>query len=199
VDRNAGDFPSSKGDSEGPVFREGAFFELYNSIVTSSATGMASNECLEIIDNAGPQTIDAAEAGWSIAASNIVACTEALKQGVNPANSAFSFETWLTTGANTNNVIVNGSVTGSLPVTVLDGLATNPRAYTTAAAFTDGNMMAITIPVFDVTRLNDSFSAAAVPALGNKGDSSFFEEVDFIGAVKAGDDWTTGWTVGLSE
>lgn len=199
VDRNAGDFPSSKGDSEGPVFREGAFFELYNSIVTSSATGMASNECLEIIDNAGPQTIDAAEAGWSIAASNIVACTEALKQGVNPANSAFSFATWLTTGANTNNVIVNGSVTGSLPVTVLDGLATNPRAYTTAAAFTDGNMMAITIPVFDVTRLNDSFSAAAVPALGNKGDSSFFEEVDFIGAVKAGDDWTTGWTVGLSE
>lgn len=199
VDSGKGDQPSSKGDSEGPVFREGAFFEMYNSIVTSNADGMASNECLEIIDSEGPQTIAGAKAGWSIAASNLIACTEALKQGVNPANSDFSFATWLATAPNTNNVVVNGTVAGTLPVTVLDGLATNDRAYITAAAFADGNTTPISIPVFDVTRLNDNFTAGAVPALGNAGISTFFSQVDFIGAVKAGSDWTAGWTVGLSN
>lgn len=61
VDRNMGTSPSGKGDSEGVLLREGTFFELYNSIVTSNAAGMASNECLEIVDSEGPQTIDAAE------------------------------------------------------------------------------------------------------------------------------------------
>lgn len=199
VDSGAGDHPSSKGDSEGPIFREGAIFEMYNSIVTSSADGMASNECLEISDTTGPQTIAYAKAGWSIAASNIIACTEALKQGVNPANSDFSFATWLATAPNANNVVVDGSVAGTLPVTVLDGLSTNKRAYITAAAFTDGNTAPISIPVFDVTRLNDTFIAGAVPALGSAGSSTFFSQVDFIGAVKAGNDWTAGWTVGLSN
>lgn len=199
VDSGKGDQPSSKGDSEGPVFREGAFFEMYNSIVTSSADGMASNECLEIIDSEGPQTIAGAKAGWSVAASNIIACTEALKQGVNPANSDFAFATWLATAPNANNVVVNGSVAGTLPVTVLEGLATNDRAYITAAAFADGNGTAIPMSVFDVTRLNDNFTAGAVPALGSAGSSTFFSQVDFIGAVKAGNDWTAGWTVGLSN
>src|SRR5690606_13940817 len=199
VDRNAGDFPSGKGDSEGPVFREGAFFEMYNSIVTSNADGMASNECLEIIDSEGPETINAAEAGWSIAASNFIACTEALKQGVNPENSAFSFATWLGTAPNANNIVVDGSETGSLPVTILDGLATNPRAYITAAAFANGNTTAIVIPAFDVTQLEDDFEANAMPAMGASGSSSFFEAVDFIGAVSADNDWTAGWTEGLSE
>src|SRR5690606_1317537 len=142
----------------------GTFFEMYNSIVTSNADGMASNECLEIIDSEGPQTIDAAEAGWSIAASNLIACTEALKQGVDASNAAFSFATWLSTDPNTNNVIVNGSVVGSLPVTVLEGLADNDRAYITAAAFADGNTTPIAIPVFDVTTLEDDFEADAMPA-----------------------------------
>lgn len=199
VDSGQGDQPSSKGDSEGPVFREGAFFEMYNSIVTSSASGMSSNECLEIIDSEGPQTIAGAKAGWSVAASNFIACTEALKSGVNPANSDFSFATWLATAPNTNNVVVNGSVAGSLPVTILEGLATNKRAYITAAAFADGNTTAINIPAYDVTRLRDEFDAGAVPALGNAGSSTFFTAVDFIGAVKAGSDWTDGWTVGLGE
>src|SRR5690606_32060231 len=100
VDSGQGDQPSSKGDSEGPVFREGAVFERYKSIVTSNADGMTSNECLEIIDSEGPQTIAGAKAGWSVAASNLIACTEALKQGVNPANSDFSFATWLATAPN---------------------------------------------------------------------------------------------------
>lgn len=199
VDAGQGDQPSSKGDSEGPVFREGAFFEMYNSIVTSSADGMSSNECLEIIDSEGPETIAGAKAGWSVAASNFIACTEALKQGVNPANSDFSLATWLNTAPNANNVVVNGSVAGTLPVTILADLATNNRAYITAAAFADGNAAGISIPAYDVTRLEDEFEAGAAPALGSAGSSSFFTAVDFIGAVKAGSDWTEGWTVGLSE
>ena len=199
VKTGQGIHPSAKGDSEGVLYREGTFFEMYNSIVTSSMDGMASNECFEIIDSEGPQTIAAAKAGWSVAASNFIACTEALKQGVNPANSDFSLATWLQTAPNTNNVVVNGSVAGSLPVTILQGLATNKRAYITAPAFADGNGTAINIPVFDVTRLRDNFSANAVPALGNSGVSSFFNEVNFIGAVSAGNDWTEGWTVGLDE
>ena len=199
VNEGDGEFPSSKGSSEGMVFREGAIFELYNSIVTSSTADMSSNECFEIIDSDGPQTIDYAEAGYSAAASNFVACTEALKQGVNAANAAFSFSTWLATAPNANNVIVDGTDTGSLPVTIIEGLADNPRAYVTAAAFADGNTNAINIPVFDVTRLSDDFEADAAPALGDEGDSSFFESVNFIGAVSADNDWTAGWTVGLGE
>lgn len=199
VDKGAGDFPSSKGDSEGVLFREGTFFEMYNSIITSNADGMASNECLEIIDSEGPQTIDAAEAGWSIAASNLIACTEALKQGVDVSNAAFSFATWLATSPNTNNAVIDGSVAGSLPVTVLEGLADNDRAYITAAAFSDGNTTAIPMTVFDVTTLEDDFEPNAVPAIGDAGASGFFSEVNFIGAVSASNDWTAGWTVGLGE
>lgn len=197
VNQNEGEFPSSKGASEGMVYREGAIFELYNSIVTSNTLDMSSNECFEIIDSDGPQTIDYAEAGYSMAASNFVACTEALKQGVRPENAAFSFADWLATAPNTDNVIVSDPT--ALPVTIIEGLASNPRAYITAAAFADANTTAIDIPVFDVTRLSDTFAADAVPALGASGDSSFFEAVDFIGAVSANNDWTAGWTVGLSE
>lgn len=199
VARGEGEFPSSKGDSEGMVFREGAFFELYNSIVTSSTADMSSNECFEIIDSEGPQTIDAAQAGWSVAQSNLVACTEALKQGVHMENSDFSFATWLGAEPNANNVVIDGTEAGALPVTAIEGLSSNPRAYVTATTLTDGNTMAIDIPVFDVSALEDDFDAAAEPALGSSGDSSFFEEVDFIGAVSADNDWTAGWTVGLSE
>lgn len=197
VDANAGTSPSGKGDSEGVLFREGVFFEMYNSIVTSSDVGMASNECFEVHDTEGPETIDAMEAGWSTASSNFVACTEALLMGrVNAANAGFSLSTWLATAPNANNVVVDGSVTGELPVTIIEGLATNKRAYVTAAAFSNGNAGPIPIPVFNVTTLADTFVANAAPAIGS---STFFDEVDFIGAVKAGDDWTAGWTVGLTE
>src|SRR5690554_6854905 len=200
VDENQGDFPSSKGDSEGMVYREGAIFELYNSIVTSNTPDMSSNECFEIADTDGPETIAYAQAGYSVAKSNFVACAnEVLKVAPHATNAGFDFTAWLNNGTNTDNVIVDDSVTGALPVTILEGLATNPRAYITAAAFADGNTTPISIPVFDVTQLQDTFAADAVPALGAAGSSSFFEEVDFIGAVSAANDWTTGWTVGLAE
>lgn len=195
VDKNTGTNPSSKGDSEGPLYREGAFFEMYNSIITSSEAVMASNECMELDDSEGPQTIDAAEAGWSIAASNLIACTEATKVGADAANAAFDLDAWLAAAPNTNNVIVNNPA--ELPVVAIDSLASNPRAYITAAAFTDATSAAINVPVFDVTQLDDSFSPDSIPNLGSSGDSTFFESVDFIGAVKAGDDWVAGWTVGL--
>lgn len=197
VAANQGEFPSSKGNSRGAIYREGAIFEMYNSIITANTTGMTQSQCLVLTDSEGPATIDAAEAGWSTAASNLIACTSPLAANPHASNSAFSLPTWLNTLPNANNFIFSSADTGALPVTVLEGLDTNPRAYLTLASFTDGNTNPITVPVFDPTTLLDSFSAGAVPAIGASGSSSFFEEVDFIGAVNAGDDWTAGWTVGL--
>ena len=62
VTENEGTNPSSKGDAEGVLFREGAFFEMYNSIITSNEATMTSHECFELEDTEGPETIDAAVA-----------------------------------------------------------------------------------------------------------------------------------------
>ncbi len=200
VEENQGTEPSSKGSSEGVLYREGAFFEMYNSIITSNADGMESQECLELDDTAGPFVVDAVEAGVSVAVSNFIACTEPTKLGVDASgpNAAFDIDAWLATAAS-NNVVVSDPT--ALPVTVIEGLDTNDRAYITAAAFSDANATPITIPVFDVTQLEDTFDANAVPALATgpdaSGTSTFFETVDFIGAVSAADDWVAGWTVGL--
>ncbi|WP_339900136.1 hypothetical protein [uncultured Gilvimarinus sp.] len=199
VNENEGENPSAKGSSEGPLFREGAHFELYNSIVTSNASGMASNECFELDDSEGPHTIAAAIDGWSVAKSNVIACTEATKAGVDAANGAFDINAWLASGENTNNVILDENTAGALPATVIDGLDSNPRAYITAASMTDGNGGAINVDVYDVTMLENSFEAGAAPAVGSAGTSSFFEAVDFIGAVSADNDWVAGWTVGLDN
>lgn len=181
VDVNQGEFPSSKGDAEGPLFREGAYFEFYNSIVVSSADGMASNECLEVESE---QSL-AGLASISAAAGNVVACTEALKA------SGFDLRSWWT---NAGNVVVDEAE--RLPATLIEGLgASNRRAYLTAPRFSDATNAPINVTVFDVTTLNDDWAAQAPPAVGDS--SSFFEPVDFIGAVKSGDDWVSGWTIGL--
>jgi hypothetical protein len=199
VDEGEGDDPSSKGDSEGPLFREGAHFELYNSIVTSNASGMSSNECFELDDSEGPQTIWAATEGWSVVHSTLIACTESTKAGVDPANGAFDVDNWLASAPNSNNVVLDENTTGVLPASVIDGLDSNPRAYITAASFTDGNGATIDVPVYDVTMLENNFAAGAAPAVGSAGTSNFFEAVDFIGAVSASDNWVAGWTVGLDQ
>lgn len=184
VDTNAGTAPTSKGDAEGPLFREGTYFEMYNSIITSSADGMASNECVEV-DSA--QSIAGVNSGISVAAGNVVACTEALKA------SGLDIRNWW---LNSGNAIVDAPA--NLPATVIQGLSpANKTAYVTAANLADANGTAINVNVFDVTRLSNNFDAASAPALGGSGSSSFFESVDFIGAVKAGDDWVSGWTTGL--
>jgi len=187
IKANAGTAPSSKGDAEGPLYREGAYFEQYNSIITSNATGMASNECFEIESS---QSVAGINSGFSVASGNIIACTEGLKIA---SSTGLNLRNWWT--GNGNAVI---DTPANLPATLIKGLSpSNPTAYITAPAFSDANGTAITVPVFDVTRLRDTFAAAATPALGNPGSSSFFESVDFIGAVKEGDDWVTGWTTGL--
>jgi hypothetical protein len=187
VDTNAGTAPSSKGDAEGPLFREGTYFEMYNSIITSNATGMASNECFEV-EHA--QTVAGIQSGFSVASGNVIACTEAIKIS---SSAGLNLRDWW---VNSGNAVVDA--TANLPATVITGLSpTNPRNYVTAASMTTAAGAAITVPVFDVTRLRDSYSAAAVPALGSAGSSSFFEAVDFIGAVKTGQDWVSGWTTGL--
>lgn len=185
VDAGQGQFPSTKGDAEGPLYREGSYFEQYNSITVASTATMASNECFEI---ESAQSIAGIGSGFSVARGNLVACSEALK-----AVSSFNIRDWWTTSG---NVVVNEAA--RLPVTALKGLgAANPRAYITAPAFTDATGAAITVPVYDVTQLRDSWQARAVPAVGAAGSSSFFQKVDFIGAVKDGQDWVSGWTTGL--
>ncbi len=195
VDTNQGTFPTSKGDSEGPLLREGVQFEIYNSIITSNATGMSSNECFEQDDTEGPETVDAMQAGISVVKSTLVACTEAIKTGkVDPSNADFNAKTWFTAAGN-NNLVIDSAVTGGLPANILKELATNPRAYVTMASMTDGNGAAITIPVTDVTTLSETPSTTTAPVAGT---NNFFDSVDFIGAVSESNDWVSGWTVGMT-
>lgn len=187
VNTNAGTAPSSKGDAEGPLFREGTYFEMYNSIITSNAAGMTSHECFEI-EHA--QTVAGVNSGISVASGNVVACREALKIS---ASAGLDLRSWWTSSG---NAVVDAAA--NLPANVITGLSpSNPTAYVTAGAMTDANGTPITVQVFDVSRLRDQFVAEAPPALGASGVSSFFDRVDFIGAVKAGDDWVAGWTHGL--
>ncbi len=195
VDKDQGTYPTPKDDSEGPLFREGTQFELYNSIITSNASGMSSNECFEVDDTEGPTTVDAIEAGISVAKSNLVACSESIKTGkLDPSNSTFNAKTWFTT-AGYNNVVIDSAVTGGLPANIIKDLATNPVAYLTLATMTDGNSAAINVPVTDVTTLSAKPSTTTAPVAGS---NDFFEAVDFIGAVSEADDWVSGWTVGLT-
>ena len=195
VDTNQGTFPTSKGDSEGPLLREGVQFEIYNSIITSNATGMSSNECFEQDDTEGPETVDAMQAGISVVKSTLVACTEAVKAGkVDPSNADFNAKTWFTAAGN-NNLVIDSAVTGGLPANILKDLATNPRAYVTMASMTDGNGAAIAIPVTDVTTLSETPSTTTAPVAGT---NNFFDSVDFIGAVSESNDWVSGWTVGMT-
>jgi hypothetical protein len=189
--------PSSKGDSEGWLFREGVFFEIYNSIVTSYAADMASNECFEIDDTEGPDTIDAAERNnsadiatvgsdptASYARSNIIACSEALKQGIDAANAGFDLGAWLAGGSGTNANANNFVFTGAdIPLaSLIQDLGTGTRAYLTADTLTDALGGEIAIEAHDVTSLPD-------------GD--FFGAPTYIGGAATGDNWLEGWTVGL--
>ncbi|MEX1198358.1 MAG: hypothetical protein WEB57_10930 [Pseudohongiellaceae bacterium] len=187
VDSDMGSAPSSKGDSEGPIYREGGYFEMYNSVITSNDTGMASNECLEIDSQV---SADGINQGYSAASGNVIACTEALK--IDDSLGVNLGEWWASSG----NAVVESS--NDLPATVIAGLSpSNPTAYVTASSLTDANGTPINVDVFDVTRLEDDFAAQAQPALGSAGSSSFFDAVDFIGAVSEDDDWVSGWTTGL--
>lgn len=194
VARNQGTTPSPDGDSLGLLIREGFFIELYNSVITSNATGMASKALFTFNDTEGPQTIKGANDGWSVAKSNLFAGTGGVAQSkVDPANGAFTTAAWLAnTTINSNNTVVTAA--NQLPVSVLKGSATSDKAYLTLATIADATTAAITIPVFDVSKLADSFQAGAVPATGT---STFFVNPTHIGAASEANDWVSGWTVGL--
>ena len=190
IKQDAGVNSTSKGDSEGPLFREGAYFQMYNSIVTSNAVGMESQECLELDNSEGPETINAAKAGISKASSNVIACEEATKAS-GATKGAFDLVKWLAGGeagntdtplnTNTNNRIMTGADIPAQSL-IVDGVGT--RDYRTAAAIIDANGVAI----FDqATQLTD---VSAIDA--------YFEAPTYLGGATAGDDWLNGWTVGLS-
>lgn len=183
VSEGAGQNPSSKGSSEGPLFREGAFFEMYNSVITSNAPGMESNECLELDDSEGPQTIAAAIDGTSIASSNVIACSEATKEGVDAANDQdFKTAEWLANGStNAKNVIITGA---DLPAQSLITGVPGSRGYLTASTITDGSGVEVFNQATDLT------DVSAV--------DSYFEAPSYVGGANAGDNWLSGWTVGLS-
>ncbi|MBQ0796813.1 hypothetical protein [Zhongshania sp.] len=187
IDENGGVNATSKGDSEGPLFREGVFFQMYNSIVTSNAVNMASNECFELDNTEGPQTIKAAQDGVSKASSNLIACSEPTK--ASNRVDMFDINNWLAGGgnadtpanSNVNNVVISGA---DIPAQSLIVGGVGSRGYKTAATLTKADGTA----VFDqATQLTD---VAAVDA--------YFETPSYLGGANAGDDWLAGWTVGLS-
>jgi hypothetical protein len=198
IDKGKGTNSSEKGDSEGLLFREGTFFELYNSITTSNDPQMASNECFEIHDTEGPETINGMQNGDSKASSNIVACSEALKMGkVDAANTGFDLAVWLNggdgsaevpTNTNKNNVVLTG--VNSIPAKLIVG-GVGTRGYLTAAELKDVN----DVVIFDqATQLTDVSDVTAVPGI----DNAFFKKPSYIGGANEGDNWLAGWTVGLS-
>ena len=204
--RNQGNNPSAKGDSEGLLFREGTYFEIYNSIVTSNHPDMFSHECFELDDTEGPESIDAAqrnndpnaapgtEFDASYASSNVIACSEALKAGVDAANTGFDLGVWLQGGDgsaetplnnNTNNVVLTGA---DIPASSLIEGGTGTRGYRTAELILDGSGAVVfdqATDLFDVSTLPDG----AIPG--------FFSEPTYLGGATADDDWLAGWTVGL--
>ena len=195
IDENAGTNPSAKGDSEGPLYREGAFFEMYNSLITSNATSLASNECLELDDSEGPQTIDAAQDGTSVASSNVIACGEPLKAGTDAANSGFDLAVWLNGGdgsaqtpnnGNTNNVVYTA---GELPADaggpLLVDAGANGRDHLTADSIEDG---AGNVKFDQSTQLFDASTLGSI-----------FETPTYLGGANSGDNWLDGWVVGLDR
>ncbi len=206
IDEGTGTSPSSKGDSEGPLFREGTFFEMYNSVVTSNAAGYASNECIEVNDSEGPQSIDAVELGaaaatdfstdgpYSRIASNIVACaaSDAIKSSPGTDNAAVEdaeIEVLFTQNGNTNNLFDNSGV--EFASLIVGGTGT--RGYITAASIEQTSGTVAFDQAAQIADLNDD-TLYPVPE-----STGFFDTPSFIGAVGEGaTDWTAGWTVGLT-
>ena len=199
VDEDAGLNPSSKGDAEGPLFREGVFFEIYNSLITSNELDMSSNECFEIANSDGEETIDAAQDGTSIASSNLIACSEATKASPREDsndlcidavdNCDFDTAVWLAGGNGTAAVPNNGNVNNVVEATNLPAGLTvggvGTRDYRTAALLTDS----MGAEIFN--QATQLFDAAGLGGI--------FVTPTYLGGASEADDWLAGWTVGLTE
>lgn len=206
VEQNQGTHPSGKGSSEGPLFREGVWFEMYNSIVTSYAADNASHECVELDDSEGPQTIDAVQQddGSSWASSNIIACGEPLKVGADAANSSFdvqAFHDWLNgddavvtgTNRNANNVVIGPAPSDNtnLPAMLLEDFGGTTRAYLTAATLADSTGAQVFDQSGVVADGGQLFDASTLGGI--------FETPTYLGGAASSDDWLADWTVGLDE
>jgi hypothetical protein len=197
IAEGSGNNPSSKGDSEGVLYREGAFFELYNSIITSNEATMQSDDCLDLNDSEGPETIDGVEAFVSLASSNVVACSDAATTSPwNPDNLAFdeaAFVAWLNTAPNSNNVVDETNIPWN---SLLVG-GTGTRAYLTAPEITDSTGSV----VFDQATQLCLFDAACplgdLDGDGAPDPSGVIEAPSYLGGANEDDDWLAGWTVGL--
>ncbi|MFT6592114.1 MAG: hypothetical protein ACJAU3_000166 [Zhongshania sp.] len=190
VKQNEGVNATSKGDSEGPLFREGVYFQMYNSIVTSNAVNMASQECLELDDTEGPQTIAAAKLGVSKASSNLIACSEPLKVS-GATKGDFDLAVWLKGGTDGSadtpkNGNINNEVlaAGEIPAQSLIVGGVGTRGYKTAATLTKADG---TVAFDQAAQLTDVSEI-----------DTFFDAPTYLGGANAGDDWLAGWTVGLS-
>lgn len=211
VAENTGNNPSAKGDSEGVLFREGAFFEMYNSIVTSNrvvAGIYESDDCFEVADSEGPEAIDAVEAGavagapntltgnFSRMASNIIACNDAVEASPGSfANNGVVGDAELlaliTQNNNTNNLIVpTGDEFASL-ILNNDGAGVYDRGYLTAASI---EQTAGTVAFDQATQLADLNDDTLFPIPASTG---FFDTPSYIGGANESDDWVDGWTVGF--
>ena len=173
-------------------------FEQYNSIVTSHAADAASNECLEVDDSEGPESIQGLINGDSVYISNVIACGESIKVGsVDPANDPFdeaSFLAWISGGTppagniNANNTTDDApdAATSVLPYSnLIEGLLTGQRGYVTLDPITDSSGADIPVTLFDVAALDDINS------------TKIFDTPTYLGGAAAGDDWLDGWTVGI--
>ena len=193
--QNQGTNPSGKGNSEGVLFREGAFFELYNSLISSNNVSMTSQRCFRVQDTEGPQTIAAMKAGTSRALSNLIMCSVPLSSAPNAANQPFGnaeLAAWLVNNpatppnTNANNVIIPNTLFPGLniPGVVVVG-GTGTRGYLTAASLVDSGSNVV---------FNQATQLYAVgTALGG-----IFQNPTYLGGANAGDNWPAGWTVGLT-
>lgn len=159
--RNLTCIPSSfdagtHGDSEGPLFRQGARVQLADSIVFGGYGSVASNECLEVESDV---SLAFAAAGQSTLNTSIIACEEAAKgafanadpladwvRGANPSTNGANYS------FNAGNVIIADAKNAN--VRVLE-----PGTFYTATAFADPAGAAFTVgtgqQIGAVTRAND--------------------------------------------
>jgi hypothetical protein len=195
--KGTGNVPSPDGDSNGLLIREGMFIEIYNAIVTYNTFTDLANAFpgWTFDDTEGPETIKAAQDGWTVVKGSIISAHKGItSKKINAANAAFDAKAWFTAGG---NALV--TETANLPAVVIEGAAANANgtAYLTAKAFSDATTLEIKQTPYDASQLLDTFTAAAVPATGATGVSKFFAKPAHIGAAAAENDWVAGWVQGL--
>lgn len=162
------------GDSEGPLLRQGARAIIQDSIVYAgygtSVGALSSNECIEI--ESAVSLADAA-AGASTLKSSIIACEEATKGSFA---SGDALAQWVQGASPSTSGADYSFNTGNV-------IITDP-ANANASVLEPGTF-------YTATALRDATGATLSIAPVGGADT-------YIGAVTRADDWTAGWTYGIS-